>query len=59
MLLGLNDPGAYGLGLHTGPDFGVGHGGGMVGFNSLAEIDPETGEMIIVVTDRVLAEMAK
>lgn len=52
MVLGLEEPGAaYGLGLHAGPDFGVGHGGSIMGFNSIAEVDPETGELIVVVVN--------
>lgn len=43
--------GEYGLGLHAGPDFGVGHGGSIIGFNSIAELDIATGEMIVVVVN--------
>lgn len=41
----------YGLGTHVGPDFGLGHGGSIVGFNSIGEVDPDSGEMIIVVVN--------
>ena len=41
----------YGLGTHAGADFGVGHGGVIFGFNSVAEIDPDTGAMVIVVVN--------
>ena len=51
MTSGLDDGADYGLGLHTGPDFGVGHGGAIIGFNSMAEIDPDTGELIVVVVN--------
>lgn len=39
----------YGLGLHPGPDFGVGHGGAIPGFNSILQLDPATGDLLIVV----------
>ena len=41
----------YGLGTHAGADFGIGHGGAIIGFNSVAEVDPETGAMVIVVVN--------
>lgn len=51
-MLGEIDAGAeYGLGLHGGADFGVGHGGSIVGFNSFAQIDRESGELVIVVVN--------
>ena len=43
--------GDYGLGLAPGTDFGLGHGGSIFGFNSDAQLDPETGEMVIVVVN--------
>lgn len=54
MLDGLSDGAEYGLGLHPGPDFGVGHGGAIVGFNSIAEVDLDTREMLIVVVNNDL-----
>ncbi len=44
--------GDYGLGLAPGTDFGLGHGGSIFGFNSDAQLDPETGEMVIVVVNK-------
>lgn len=44
----------YGLGIHAGPDFGVGHGGSIIGFNSIAEVDLDTGEMVLVVVNNDL-----
>ena len=41
----------YGLGTQPGVDFGVGHGGVIVGFNSMAQIDPDTGAIVIVVVN--------
>lgn len=58
MTAGLDDDADYGLGLHTGPDFGIGHGGSIIGFNSIAEIDPDTGAMIIVVVNNDLRDPA-
>lgn len=51
MLSGIEDGAEYGLGLHPGPDFGVGHGGSIVGFNSIAQIDLETQELVISVVN--------
>ncbi len=54
MLDGLVDGAEYGLGLHLGPDFGVGHSGSIIGFNSVAEVDLDTREMVIVVVNNDL-----
>ncbi len=54
MLDGLADGAEYGLGLHPGPDFGVGHGGSIIGFNSIAEVDLDTREILIVVVNNDL-----
>lgn len=54
MIEGVNSGIEYGLGTHAGPDFGLGHGGSIVGFNSMAQVDPETGEMVIVVVNNDL-----
>lgn len=51
MTAALDEGEEYGLGTHPGADFGVGHGGIIIGFNSMAEIDPETGAMVIVVVN--------
>lgn len=56
MLDGLDGRFEYGLGTHAGPDFGLGHGGSIIGFNSIAEVDPDTGEMIIVVVNNDAAD---
>ena len=48
MIAGLDAGAEYGLGAHPGPDFGVGHGGAIIGFNSVAQIDLETGAIVIV-----------
>lgn len=48
MLGDIAEGGPYGLGLHGGDDFGVGHGGLIVGFNSMAQIDLDTREVVIV-----------
>lgn len=54
MVEGLADGAEYGLGLHPGPDFGVGHSGSIIGFNSIAEVDLDTREMVIVVVNNDL-----
>lgn len=51
MLGDLDDGAEYGLGLHGGADFGVGHGGLIIGFASMAQVDVETSEMLIVVVN--------
>ncbi len=51
MMDGVDSVTAYGLGLAAGSDFGVGHRGSIVGFNSSAEIDLDTGEIVIVVVN--------
>lgn len=51
-MLGLIPDGAdYGLGLAPGTDFGVGHDGSIFGFNSTAQVDAATGEMVILVVN--------
>ncbi len=47
----LDDGAEYGLGLQPGADFGLGHGGLIIGFASLAQLDPDTGELLIVVVN--------
>lgn len=56
MLAGLETGGEYGLGIHAGADFGVGHGGSIVGFNSMAEVDLTTREMVVVVVNNDLRD---
>lgn len=51
MLGQVEDGAEYGLGLHGGSDFGVGHGGSIIGFNSMAQIDRETQELVIAVVN--------
>ncbi len=51
MVGGIEEGAEYGLGLHEGPDFGVGHGGSIVGFNSIAQIDLESRELVIAVVN--------
>ena len=43
--------GEYGLGLAIGTDFGIGHDGSIFGFNSSAQLDPESGEMLILIVN--------
>ncbi len=51
MLGDIPDGADYGLGLAPGTDFGVGHDGSIFGFNSTAQLNPETGEMLILVVN--------
>ena len=44
----------YGLGLHAGPDFGVGHGGAILGFNSMLQVDPGAGDLLVLVVNNDL-----
>jgi D-alanyl-D-alanine carboxypeptidase len=44
----------YGLGLHPGPELGLGHGGAILGFNSLMQHDADTGDLLIVVVNNDL-----
>lgn len=41
----------YGFGLFPGDQFGVGHNGSIDGFNSLMQLDPGTGDMLVVVVN--------
>ncbi|NNC79186.1 MAG: beta-lactamase family protein [Acidimicrobiales bacterium] len=41
----------YGLGLHPGDHFGLGHGGSITGFNATMQLDPGTGDILIVVVN--------
>ena len=48
----------YALGLHAGPDFGMGHGGAILGFNSMMQLDPTSGDLLIVVVNNDLRDPA-
>jgi len=41
----------YGFGLLVGDQFGVGHNGSIDGFNSLMQLDPGTGDVLVVVVN--------
>ncbi len=47
----IDDGAEYGLGLHEGSDFGIGHGGAILGFNSMLQLDPATGDLLLVVVN--------
>lgn len=51
MLGEIPDGAPYGLGLAPGSDFGVGHDGSIFGFNSEAQVDPATREMVLLVVN--------
>jgi len=51
MLADIESSWRYGLGLHPGDHFGVGHGGAIVGSMSIAQFDVDTGEAVVVVTN--------